>query len=386
MADRIIEAYWDCPYCGNKEISGLTKNCPSCGYAHGEGIKFYIKKGAIRYLNPEESKVYGKGADWKCDSCGCYNRYNVTECVNCGSPRSDSKLDYFGRSINNEKTSGKNDSATQKNDSATKGTVNRSITNAKEETAPKDTQYVNIPYPLVFLLLALVGVITFLAFIFSPREYKAKVSSNSWERLITIESYEWVDDTSWYDSPTGARDVSFRNEIHHYDSVLDHYETETVQRSREVYDYTEYEEHVSYSDNGDGTYTEHTYTTSHPVYRTEYYTEEVQKPVYVSVPVYEKKYYYQIQKWIFNRNENSSGVDEYEFYWPKYNLEDNERISSKKESYILTFTTIEGNKKYKEYKAEVPESYLRKFKIGQEVDITVQGGYVTKINDESIIF
>lgn len=57
-----------------------------------------------------------------------------------------------------------------------------------------------------------------------------------------------------------------------YELVIDHYEEVQVQRSREVYDHDEY----TMVDNGDGTYRE----VSHPVYRTEYYYETVQQPVY----------------------------------------------------------------------------------------------------------
>ncbi len=62
---------------------------------------------------------------------------------------------------------------------------------------------------------------------------------------------------------------------YYYESVLDHYENIEVQSSRQVYDHDEY----TIVDNGDGTFKE----VSHPVYRTEYYTETVQSPVYRQV-------------------------------------------------------------------------------------------------------
>lgn len=55
-------------------------------------------------------------------------------------------------------------------------------------------------------------------------------------------------------------------------SVIDHYETVEVRRSREVYDHDE----VTLEDDGNGHFVE----VSHPVYRTEYYTVTEQQPVY----------------------------------------------------------------------------------------------------------
>lgn len=72
-------------------------------------------------------------------------------------------------------------------------------------------------------------------------------------------------------------DPSVKNEDdeYYYESVLDHYEEIEVQRSRQVYDHDEY----TMVDNGKGEFVE----VAHPVYRTEYYTEIEQRPVYIQV-------------------------------------------------------------------------------------------------------
>ena len=64
-------------------------------------------------------------------------------------------------------------------------------------------------------------------------------------------------------------------------SVFDHYESREVQRSRQVVDH--YETYYTYEDNGEGGFIEVAH--ERPVYRTEYYTETVQEPVYVYVSV-----------------------------------------------------------------------------------------------------
>ena len=65
-----------------------------------------------------------------------------------------------------------------------------------------------------------------------------------------------------------------------YETVIDHYETVEVQRSRQVIDH--YETYYTYSDNGDGIFREEAH--ERPVYTTEYYTETVEQPVYKQVP------------------------------------------------------------------------------------------------------
>ena len=61
-----------------------------------------------------------------------------------------------------------------------------------------------------------------------------------------------------------------------FDMVFDHYEEVEVQKSRQVYDHDEY----TMVDDGEGHFQE----VPHPVYRTEYYTETEQIPVYLMVP------------------------------------------------------------------------------------------------------
>ncbi len=60
------------------------------------------------------------------------------------------------------------------------------------------------------------------------------------------------------------------------DAVVDHYEMQEVERSRRVLDH--YETYYTYEDDGTG----HMIEVPHerPVYKTEYYTETVQMPVY----------------------------------------------------------------------------------------------------------
>ena len=64
---KFVMGYWDCPFCGSKEIRGDVMNCPSCGRARGE-VQFYMKgysegetreeneRSDVEYLDEEQAK------------------------------------------------------------------------------------------------------------------------------------------------------------------------------------------------------------------------------------------------------------------------------------------------------------------------------------------
>ena len=91
MADKIVMGYWDCPSCGSTGIPGTTYDCPNCGRQRGKETKFYMKSGKVEYV-PGHKVV---GADWYCEYCGALNSAGRTTCENCGSPKGESKDNYF---------------------------------------------------------------------------------------------------------------------------------------------------------------------------------------------------------------------------------------------------------------------------------------------------
>ena len=119
---------------------------------------------------------------------------------------------------------------------------------------------------------------------FMQKEYVTFLdnSNNGKKYGIDYESYKnWISelsDSSLSITPeeamsTGEMDLSTDNNEEY---VLDHYETVEVQRSRLVLDH--YETSYTYEDDGLGHFIEVPHEL--PVYRTEYYTETVQQPIY----------------------------------------------------------------------------------------------------------
>lgn len=264
-------------------------------------------------------------------------------CVNCGAPKDSSQEDYFSKEEKPQET--------------------------PRETQPEKTKK-RKPTLLPVILLALVAL---LLFSFWPRSYSAMVDAKAWTREIQVEAYQTVQEAGW-SVPEGGRVYEKQTEFSHYVQVVDHYETRSREVAQQVYDGEDY--HTSYQDNGDGTFTE--IITSTPRYRTEYYTEYYEQPIYRDDPVYATKYYYDIDKWIVDRTETSSGAEDAP-YWPEVTLADNERMGWRGELY--TMDLIYGKKSYH---LVLPLQQWEMFSKGEEVNITLVGGSLIKINDMDI--
>lgn len=350
MADRLVEGLWDCTYCGATQIGGLNKYCPCCGHPQDKDIKFYLGE-AKKYLTEEEAQKTGTDPDWLCEYCESLNNARFIYCKNCGAPREADGKNYFTKDVKEEPEA----EATQTPPPEPK------------KKAKKKRNWLQIILSVLAIFL-IVGGIAYLA---KPKELTGSVSDKSWERTIEVEKYVTVEENDW-SVPSGGRTQYTKQEIRSYSQVLDHYETKTRQVAEQVLD--GYDTVTSYTDNGNGTFTEH--TEQLPRYRTEYRTETYEEPVYVSVPIYDTMYYYEIERWKKDRTEKASGKSD-EPQWPQVTLaDDKEREGTKTENYEIEVTT---DKKGKKYTANVSLSDWEKLMVGDKVTITVSGGEVKNI-------
>lgn len=345
---RILIGLWDCPYCGAKGLNGLMKHCPNCGHPQDEGTKFYLGDEKM-YLDEEKAKEYGQGADWTCAYCGALNRYNANFCTGCGAPKAESTGDYF----ENEKKQAEKEARRQ-----------AEIDAVTPPAPPKKKRS-----PLLFLIV-LAAIIGLFVFIFRPRSGNASVAAKEWTRTLYTENYQDVQRSDWT-VPDDGEILSTERAIHHYDQILDHYENVQVRKSRQVFDHYDYSTYTT--NNGDGTFTEHTRET--PVYSTEYYYETEQEPVYMAVPVYRTKYTYVHKEWVQGEQLTASGTEE-EPYWPAFTETPVARVSTQYSAYRLTLT----GEKNKTYSAIVPEDLFTSCKVGDPIEITLSGSSLTAIN------
>ena len=357
MADKIVMGYWDCPYCDEKGILGTLRECPHCGKPRGNDTKFYMKSQTHEeivkngeYVSEEQAQKKGKGADWLCSYCGSYNSSTEKICKGCGHERDSEDKTYF---------------EVKKEAQAPTGGLKK--VNAKQPVQPVKSKSKS---RLAFFI-GLAGVLFWLGvlvFIGSPKKRTIVISEKLWEYNVNVEKYQYVSESDW-ELPDKAEEVTSKKEIHHYKQVLDHYETKTRTYQERVQSgsHTEY----TYSDNGDGTFTEHAHTVPDYEYVTK--TEEYQDPVYVSVPVYKKKYYYKIWRWKPYRDVTTSGKNN-DPYFGELKLKDKEREGEKTKKYSVK-ARIKDKKEKKVY--TVTEKMWKKMRVDKEIKV--------KMTDDEIV-
>lgn len=353
MADKIVKGYWDCPYCSSREIDGLVDFCPNCGVHKPKDVKYYLKGNVTTNTTYSKSQVPdsdvlsekelekagiskeecdGKHKEWVCDFCGSLNNWADNVCSSCGSQKDESDTLYGGEKKSGEepKEPQHTENSPDKEPLSVWDKIKRSFVKNRKAAA------------IVAVIVAVLSVMFF------PYKKVVTVKSFAWERNISLEEYKTVQESDW-NVPAGGRVYDEKTEIKSYVSVVDHYETVWETKTREVFDHNETS--TTYSDNGNGTFTEHTTTT--PVYRTETYQESHEEPVYRQDPVYATKYYYDIDKWVDTGNDYPSSGKDHKPYWNEdYKpMADNIRDTDRSETYTVKLDNGKTQEKsYSEWK------------------------------------
>ncbi len=381
---RNVWGYWECPQC-KTIIRGDNRNCPNCGSPIPNGQK---------YLPPDHPKVreaigQGRAVDeykeyvpdnevsfepnWTCGYCGYQNRHEDKLCKGCGSPRYESEEDYFGNEVDISKeekdwrekvTTPTMHHKTRHKKSQTAEPiedVNISASSVHEEMKySKDVQkksaveilskvkgFFNLRNTIITLSVFLIA---FLIWLFFPVTKEYTIEGFSWDRSIDVEEFTLCHEDDW-SVPQGGRVQYTKSEIHHYDQVLDHYETKSREVAEEVFDGYD----TSYTDDGNGQFTE----VQTPRYRTEYHTEYYEDPVYRDEPVYYTKYYYDIDRWLYAETLKTSGNNQTPV-WPESNLVDavenpeygDQKLGQRTENYYVTMTSKKGTVRTFDYSFE----------------------------------
>ena len=354
---KIIEGYWDCPQCGTKKIRGRYRYCSSCGRPRGDGVKFYMIE-TDNYVEDQENA--NREPDWYCSFCQSLNSSKSKYCESCGASQEDSDENYFEMLNRNEAKKQEEDRLQKETEDLANNYNSKDVSEKKPESSFLDKIPSWAKKAALFLIPAL--LIMMLIYAMIPKQTELHVLDKSWEREVEVQEYKTVREKDWA-VPPGGRIAYTQEEIHHYNQVIDHYETVTEEKSeRYVSGYRTVV--TGHRDLGNGNFEE--ITSEEPIYDTRTWTETRQEPVYVSIPVYETKYYYDIERWIHKEWLKTSGTTD-EPYWHELDLiPDTEREGEHKETYTIKVE----NKKEKEFTYNL--SYDDWSKINKDSMLTVK--------------
>lgn len=351
---RLIEGFWICKYCNTKVRGGL-RECPKCGKARDENTRFDLDIGKLNYVPEEEAIHINRKPDWVCNYCNQLNSADDLTCASCGASRTKDNLDYF----ENKKKQEEDELESNFSSNIDYSTTRNSFWTMLLDFFSSNIQIILISIVSLFMLCGLIYLI-------SPKEQEITIQEFSWQRCIDIQRYQTVEESDW-SLPSDARLQFSRKEFSHYEKVLDHYETKTREVAKEHL--IGYEEYVSgYRDLGNGYFEE--ITSSKPIYETYYETETYNEPVYRDEAVYRTKYYYEIDKWLYERSVKTSGNDK-EPYWGEVILDSDERVYYEGESFFI----MGLNKKEETKTISLSYEDWDSLELGQTVKLKVSLGH-----------
>ena len=327
---RLIEGFWTCDKCDRTKIPARYDSCPGCGSRRNKTTKYEMLD-KTNYVPDEIAQTIDRNPDWLCSHCNNLNRANVINCDSCGAPRTEEEKDYFEnrKDIQEKEEYIQNLEEDFNNKHFGDGKLDRLKKSYKDKFNLKSFNPSKVVMTIAIIVLALALLIPFIS-LFIPKEETLEITNFSWESTISIEEYKTVKESDWY-LPSGGRLLYTNEEISHYDKVFDHYETKTKTVSKEVF--VGYEEDISYEDLGNGYFEEIVELV--PVYETVYEEVEYQEAVYIDVPVYKTKYYYEIDKWVYKESVKETGKDKNPYY-PDVSYASNEREKSRNQTYFVT--------------------------------------------------
>lgn len=329
---EIIKGYWDCPSCGTKDIDGLVDICPNCASGKPPNLKYHltgkdivVSERGLEAAGIKKEECDGNHKEWVCAYCNQMNNYADVICKACGGLKKEATMEYGGGNL-------EHDYITDSPSAPKKDPLKPQSVTAPEKKCNK-INWQELRFEGLVIAFAIL-----LAFLFWPVKGRVTVTGFTWSRSIQIEEERTVEESGW-DIPPGGRLLYSCEQVRDHLKVIDHYKTVTVQRSRQVFDHDEY----TYQDNGNGTFTK----SSHPVYRTEYYTDYEQEPVYRYDPVYDTRYYYEIEKFFPVKKYESSGKDKDAYWNDDYLLGERQIDTKRSEKYEVIFNDGEFSKEMK---------------------------------------
>lgn len=316
-----VNLIWTCAFCETQN-PGPIKSCTSCGAPQPADVHFVeVDQERFNFIKDEALIRMAKaGPDKHCPYCGTRNLSTDERCKQCGSDI----------------------------------TINAQARRAGQVVGAPEVQTPEKPEPKKLskglLILLILGFVVFciisiviLANLFRTETVTGSVSQVAWQRTYSIEAYQQVQGSAWYDEIPAGAELGSCSTRYRYTS------SEPVANATEVCGepYT--------IDTGTGV------------------GEVVQDCTY---EVYDDYCSYSGYAWTVVDTISSSGYD-LSPYWPQANLTSSSRIGEQTESYVIYFD-VDGDT----YKYVTDDAYLFQSAYpGSTWQLEVTGsGNITSIN------
>jgi hypothetical protein len=198
--EAVFEMMWDCKFCGQKKLLGVTHRfCANCGAPQDP---------ASRYFPPDNEKIAVQnhpfvGADVACPACRQPMGRSAKCCTNCGSPI-DKGVEVQRRADVVVPDPGVAAFAP--------GGYGAGAAGAPPAQAPAGNKGCLVALAIAGAVGALLVVVVLVA-VFWKREGVFEVTGQTWQRSIAVERFDVGRKTAWCDqAPSGARELSRHKE------------------------------------------------------------------------------------------------------------------------------------------------------------------------------
>lgn len=363
---KIFRGEWDCNKCGKENISIVHDRCPSCGSVRDADVTYHEPRSMQKeYVTGQEEINAKSGEDWKCSYCDRLNHAWNEKCE-CGASKNESDANYFELK---EKQKQKEQEIRERELSDERERQQAELDNNPLKTVKDVRGHAGTHQNWINLgaILFAVAFIGSLIGLLIPKSVTLDIDRVTWKYTINIDEEREFYENDW-DLPSGARLDHTQEEIRSYKDVPDGTKEVIKYRTKTVDDgYT-----TITKDLGNGYFSEEKIPKTKTVQESYIATETK----YKQVPVKDTKYYYYIDRYVYNRSVVTEGIDRNP-YFGELNLSNKERESGREELYTVT-----GKVKNKDVTYTISKEDWSKLDEGMTVDGKVSMGYFTLIKEK----
>lgn len=372
--------WWACTQCGNQNVSGKYKRCPSCGDPRQQHELDAMRPPSDfreHITDKDELAIAMDGADWHCGFCRRGNQGSHLHCVSCGASREDTESMGKVGPVGGERPAPMPPRPTggTGHPEGAEDPFAVDIPKFEFEERPymrhepeeridyhEELEWDDDPVEdfytardrrkkrMVWGIFGAIAALTaFLVWGFWTYDAPGVITGMSWEHNVHLEEWAQVTDGGW--APIHERrevppidgggeragiDITSCRQKHHHD---ERYSCGTES-------YTESESYqcgttrsCSTRNNGNGSYSQS--CTNTPKYCTRPVTKTRTK--YCTRPIYEKWCDYRTQRWVRRHTATRMGGG-HEYEWPEVATPLNTQRAMRTSKYVIIVTTEDGAK------------------------------------------